>query len=230
MEALFAHCASFVSSSYPLWISVFVAGLVGSLSHCSFMCAPLVAAQTLQLEGQKAPRSTIHSYHAGRMTTYATLGGMAVLLSHMLFSGKVQPYADGLLMIAGVTFITSALFPRNTHGCGPAQNSRVMRWVNETLSDMRLVLYVRGLMMGFMPCGMVYAVLLTAATLEHPLEGMAVMMMFGLATTPLLQLASVGSLKLNRRHPRFSTTAGRSVMAINGLFLCGLGLNLISMH
>lgn len=213
----------------PLFLSVAVAGLVGSISHCSVMCSPLVAAQMLDMKKRKQSQYIILYYHAGRIVTYMLLGSAAFGFSHWLFSGGLQHFSSAMLLAAGVLFLSSARLPRKTHHCCSKKTQR-LQWYIERLRLPMLIYFLRGVLMGFMPCGMIIAVLMAVATLTHLYEAMLAMVVFGLTTVPVLQLAGYGSLRLSRRYPVMSQKAGRVVMACNGLFLCGLGLNLVSVN
>ncbi len=229
MQYFLVQCSELLSTGFPVWLSVMLAGLIGGLSHCSVMCAPLVSAQMLQLRDRHQPQTIMYYYHAGRITTYAMLGVVAVTMSQWVFSGSMRPYANLMLVAAGITFMVSAAQPRKTHhgGCQTVQNmqDRLSRFV-----PVRWGYYLRGLMMGAMPCGMLYAVLLLVATRDHVAEAALVMLAFGLTTVPILQLTGYGALRLSRNYPAISMRFGRGVMALNGLFLCGLGLNLVSVY
>ena len=209
-------------------MTALLAGLVGSLSHCSVMCAPIVAAQMVALRTNKHPQYAMGYYHAGRISTYVGMGVAALYLSTWVFSGALQHYANILLIIAGMGFVVSAAKPSRTHHCTPS-----LPWVQRMLAPIRsanVVHFLRGVLMGFMPCGMTLAMLILVATAPNAAVAASAMLLFGVATTPILHFVGLGSLQLSKRHPEFSSRAGRSVMALNGLFLCGLGLNLVRVY
>lgn len=229
MENFLIQCSNILPTEMPLLISVMLAGFIGSLTHCSVMCAPLTAAQMLTLHERKMPQNTIYYYHAGRISTYMLLGMAAVMVSHWIFSGALHLYTDTLLIVAGITFIISAVSPRKAHRCCSSKAQTTARLIHR-LPFISLAYYLRGMLMGFMPCGMIVAVLLSVATLNHPINAAFVMLIFGITTVPILQLSGYGVLSLHQYYPTLSVKTGRSVMALNGLFLCGLGLNLVSVH
>jgi sulfite exporter TauE/SafE len=219
METLLSQCSALIFGHMPLIASVLVAGLVGSATHCSVMCAPMAAANMLSLREHRKPQSTMLYYHAGRIGTYVALGITATLASRWVFSGALERYTHILLVLAGIMFIASALMPRKTHKC--TQSTSATR--SDTFSYL-----ARGAAMGFMPCGMIYAVLLSVATLGNAPQAALVMFVFGLSTAPMLQLAGFGALKFNRTFPTLTARASRSVMALNGLFLCVLGSGFVT--
>ncbi len=204
-----------------MFFSVLIAGLIGSATHCSVMCGPMAAANMLALREARKPQSTIVYYHAGRISTYIMLGVIAVTASRFVFSGTLERYTHLLLLLAGALFISSALMPRKTHKC--------TKMASASRSD-HFAYFSRGAAMGLMPCGMTYAVLLSVPTLEHAPQAALIMLVFGLSTTPMLQLAGFGALTFNRTFPTLFAGASRSLMALNGLFLCGLGSGLVSIR
>lgn len=215
-----------MGDDFPLFISVMIAGVVGSITHCSLMCSPLVATQMLQLDATKRSTRGIYSYHAGRILTYSVMGLVSVLAAQWVFAGGLSNVTHIALLMAGAGFVVSAALPRKTHGACCTQKTRFASL--ETLLPQQMVLFLRGMAMGTMPCGMTLSVLLVVATLANPVEAMIAMALFGLSTTPMLQLSGLGALRLKRRYPHATVATGRGIMALNGLFLCSLGLNIVS--
>lgn len=78
---------------------------------------------------------------------------------------------------------------------------------------------VRGAFLGFMPCGLLYAALMMAATLANPVSGMLAMFLFTLGTIPALLLASAGADFLSRKKQSLFSNIGRAMMAFNGFSL-----------
>jgi hypothetical protein len=75
-----------------------------------------------------------------------------------------------------------------------------------------------GLLWGWLPCGLVYAVLGTALLTGSALDGAAVMLAFGLGTVPNLVLAGFGARSLQ------SMTRKRPVRIAAGTLVLGFGL------
>lgn len=103
----FVHCQSVVVSHEGLVTSLFLAGLLGSITHCVGMCGPFVLAQTIaRLDALPAAKmrefhrlagGALVPYHLGRATTYALLGAGAAEL------------AEGAIAFAGLRWISGAL-------------------------------------------------------------------------------------------------------------------------
>jgi len=229
LEQLWTQCSVIMPANTPLLLAVFVAGLVGSASHCSVMCSPAVMSQMLDLQSQKQSQLPMLFYHLGRIATYALLGVLSYLLADMVFGTALPRMSNALLLVAGATFLASAMLPRKTHRCC-SDNIKGLYAVLERLRSVYAIYTVRGVLMGFMPCGLLISVLLLASTSDHVLTAAVIMILFGAATVPVLQLAGYGSLSLGRKFPHFSAKLGRASMAMNGLFLCAIGLNLVKLH
>lgn len=223
---IFADCSSYFNAHTPALLSLALAGLLGSITHCSVMCSALTASQLIEMKTNNQPTRLIAAYHAGRIITYSLLGIMAMLAGQWLFSAASQSWMRGLLFMAGIIFVVSALRPRQTHACCSHSLQGLLRRIT-TLRQPHTIYALRGLLMGFMPCGLLVAALLLAATLPTPWHAALGMALFGLATTPMLQLAGIGALRVSNHYPHTARIAGRGAMTLNGLLLCALSMQLI---
>jgi sulfite exporter TauE/SafE len=80
-----------------------------------------------------------------------------------------------------------------------------------------------GLVWGWLPCGLVYSVLLIAATSAKPVNGALVMIAFGFGTMPAMIMTGLGAAKLSQVMRRKSARVGL------GLLIVVLGLLTIAM-
>jgi len=213
MESLIAHCANLFAEHGGLLAVFFIGGLTGGFTHCLTMCGPIVASESISCgarcakscsKKETAQRALGLSYHLGRMTTYGALGFFAALLSKQLAALSFWPMlSTAMLVIAGAMFIASSL-----PGC-----------LHSLFNPTGALTYLRGVMLGFMPCGLLYAALMMAATLANPLAGMLAMWLFVLGTVPALLVASVGAELATQRWRGVMGNVGRVMMAVNGLSL-----------
>lgn len=189
-----------------MFVGFFLGGLMGSLSHCLVMCGPVVACQSACGGGcgKRMEAASQWQYHTGRFFTYGALGFVAALLSQQIAAAPYWSTLSGAMMlVAGGLFLLSACFP-NRHGVvGRAPRNG----------------FLRGALMGFMPCGLIYAALMMAATLANPLAGMLAMWLFVLGTLPALVMASGAAALLAQRWKEIIPRMGRAGMAFNGLAL-----------
>lgn len=214
-------------SVYPL---LFVSGLLGGFGHCTGMCGPLVGTFSLCL-GERRQFPSHLLYHLGRITTYGVIGGAAGLAGAFLGIaaglGRVQQavaIGAGLLVIlAGLAL--GGWLPRQRSASvagGPAGlYARIARFLEE--SDAPGIFYPMGLILGLLPCGLVYAALLTAARAGMEagtpasgfLRGFLAMTLFGAGTIPSLLLVgrAIGFLGLRMRKRLYRASAAMVVFA-----------------
>ncbi len=206
METLLSHCTLLFSEHGNVFFTFFLGGLTGSFTHCLIMCAPVVACQSAcgGSCGKRLSNAAQWQYHLGRLMIYGALGFFAAL-----FAAQFTAYTNwnalssGMMIAAGALFVGSAIFP---------QTHPLLRFVPQNG-------FLRGVMMSFMPCGLIYAALMMAATLAHPMQGMIAMWLFVLGTIPALLIASGSAAALAKHWQQFMQTAGRFGMAFNGLAL-----------
>ncbi len=216
-------------------------GLLGSLGHCVGMCTPvtlLLSRPARGAEGGPVRRGWLVLLHLGRLSTYALLGALAGALGHLLsaWRASLQP-VQGLvaLLLAGVLgYMAGAvagwvppletLWAGWTGRWGQAVRRALARPVSSTLRA-----YGLGLLWGLLPCGLVYAALLLAATTGHPLWAAGGMLLFGLGTLPVM--AGVGWLAVRgdlQQRERWRKAAALLLllfgvqMALRGLAAWGL--------
>jgi uncharacterized protein len=214
MEALLAHCTAAFSHAGGLFAVFFLGGLMGSLTHCLVMCGPVVACQSACGGGcgKRMSGASQWQYHVGRLVTYGALGFFAALLSKQIAAASYWPKLSAAMMVmAGILFLLSALMP-NRH-----------KLLAITPSNG----FLRGVLMSFMPCGLIYAALMMAATMANPLAGMFAMWLFVLGTIPALLIASGSAALLAGKWKEMMGGIGRFGMAFNGLTLLVLAVTTV---
>ena len=198
--------------------SLFVAGLAGSL-HCLAMCGPLLLAFRQVREGPVRVGREVEErrmgaalvdalgYHAGRIWTYGVLGLVAGWLGSQLRVGAAtmgwqRPLgvAAGLFVLVAGLAAFGALpgfrLPSSfAGGCVAAVSRRP--WLAALVRARQPLLL--GAVMGLIPCGLVYAVLVVAAAMPTPWHSALAMVAFGVGTLPALTALVVGSLAIPRR-------------------------------
>jgi len=204
MEALLVNCSGAFSQHGNLFTMFFLGGVTGSITHCLAMCGPVIACQSACNGGCKnrMSQSSQWQYHFGRLITYGLLGFFAALLSRQFMTGSYWPEISAAMMVmAGGIFLLSSLLP-NSH-----------KFLSYAPSNG----FLRGVLMSFMPCGLIYAALMMAATLTNPLAGMFAMWLFVLGTIPALLVASGSATILVAKWQKIIHRIGRLGMAFNGL-------------
>lgn len=206
MEALLARCSAAFSQGEGMFAVFFLGGLMGSLTHCLVMCGPVVACQSACGGGcgKRMSAASQWQYHFGRLMTYGALGFFAALLSKQLAAASYWPTLSAtMIVMAGGLFLLSAILP-NQH---------------PLLAYTPKNGFLCGVLMSFMPCGLIYAALMMAATLTNPLAGMFAMWLFVLGTIPALLVASGSAAMLAVKWQEMMRGIGRFGMAFNGLTL-----------
>ena len=201
-----------------VYLLIFASGFFGGFGHCIGMCGPIVASYCVVMEEKRFLPHFLYNY--GRMTTYVLLGGL------MGFSGafigtieSLQLVQKIVMIIAGIAIIVIGLglagwlpfFDRFRQSSGGGRFAQLFSgWVKNIFSGKLPVgaFYPMGMVLGCIPCGLVYAALITTATVGMEAEnelmglmkGFLLMLLFGLGTMPSLllfgRLINVISIKM----------------------------------
>lgn len=188
-------------------LAALMAGLLGG-AHCAAMCGGIVSL-TCAPGPAGAARSRFYplAYNAGRVFSYVAAGALAGALGQAGMALRGDALAQHLLMfLMGATLLVVAL---NVAGVTPVTRGieaagsflwRRVQPVSRHFLPVTTPLQALGLGMlwGWLPCGMVYAVLLTALASGNAGEGALILAAFGLGTLPNLLLigAAVGRARL----------------------------------
>ena len=180
----------------PIYSIVFSTALLGS-GHCIGMCGPIVAALSLAKPGREQGLFFNIFYNAGRLTTYICIGIVAGWVGSLLNTTQTFTLVShGILILADLFVIaiglkTSGLFTRMAfiHLEFPGSVSILTRSVAKLQKlPATTAAFPVGLIMGFLPCGFLYAIALAAAGRGSVVEGGLIMLSFGLGTLPALFL------------------------------------------
>jgi sulfite exporter TauE/SafE len=211
------------------YLSAFLVGLLGGV-HCVGMCGGIVSAMTLGIGGN-AQRSLARifpfhiAYNLGRIVSYTVAGGLMGGLGIMLASFMPVYLAQQLLLaVAGVFMILLGLYLGGwLMWLSRLEQAGSVLWKRlEPLGRKLLpVRHVRqalllGLLWGWLPCGLVYSVLIWSVSAGSVQQGSLLMLSFGLGTLPnLLAMGIVaGKLVQFMRLPRVRKLAGFAVLML----------------
>jgi sulfite exporter TauE/SafE len=175
-------------------------------------------------------------YNLGRATTYSLIGGAAGLVGSFLgVAAALAPFQKAVTFGAGALVVLLGLslggwLPRLSafHGSGdpPGLARRILRFAGENGGDG--VFYPVGLVLGFLPCGLVYAALLAAAKAgmdasgpaEAFLRGFLGLAAFGAGTMPALLLIGKAAAFLGpRMRAGFSRASAALVILAGAVFI-----------
>ena len=222
-------CMHDITVSHGLPLSLFIAGLVGGFTHCVAMCGPFVLSQTGHIE--KIRDSILLPYHLGRITTYTVL---AVLLASVLNLAflflPIRAYIIApVLMTAGLIFVIGA-FPSLGRLFPWLVDLRVSvpyRFLSKgfaRLSENKGVFqkFFMGMLLGFVPCGMIVAALMAATTAPSAMQAGIAMAAFGLGTMPALIVTASSGQILKRKFPRTMQRVSQGLMVWSAIWLFAL--------
>jgi len=226
----------------------FIVGLTGSL-HCLGMCGPLILAWSLRYRtasqaGSQDMGSFIYSgalshhlaFHAGRIATYGVLGAVVAGLFRSLEVHRFSmQYRAGFAVVSGIVLIGLGLvifgtlpLPRFVTSVFSPQASvfgkRLARLADYGNPGSKMLL---GVLAGFLPCGLTWAMLVAAASTLSPVRGLATMVAFGMGTIPALLAAGVSASLLSARTRLLGERTAAIFIVIMGILLAVRGLGVI---
>ena len=165
-----------------------MAGLAGSL-HCVGMCGGLVTAST-------KTTFDIALYQVGRLLGYLFLGFIMGSVGSIFKLNTLHPSLNYLpsLLIGGMFILwgLSSLRGKSFHLPLPRFLQRLYQrsWMNVVnLKATSLRSFFTGLITLFLPCGLLYGVILSSLALQSPLLSMLSMLFFWIGTLPSMMLA-----------------------------------------
>lgn len=226
------------------WLAVmWMAGLLGSIGHCAGMCGPIVASFGLAQArhgGRAWPRHVV--FQLGRISTYTVLGGIIGFLGGFARLQTVQdmheccrPEGQALLAAQawpwqvwvklGIGFLMLLLglamaLGRRADGLMEFPMPRpIQRFLGQGLKWGGAP-YLLGLAWGFIPCGLVYMMLLKALEAGSWRMGAAGMAAFGLGNMPVLMGLGLAATRL-----RQSWRTG--LLRLGGVLVGGMGVSII---
>jgi sulfite exporter TauE/SafE len=220
-------------------VPIFVVGLLGSV-HCAGMCGGIVGALSVapavgrpvpvRVAAARRPAANVAAYNAGRIGSYMVAGALAGGLAQGAQAVAHLPALQaGAYWIANLMLAALGLYLMDAwRGLARLEQGGRIVWrgVQPLLRkvgplDRPARMFVAGGLWGWLPCGMVYSVLVTAMLSGSAVRGALVMLAFGLGTLPmLLGLGLVGArLRGWLASPRVRLGCGVLVLAFGLLGL-----------
>lgn len=202
-------------------IMIFLLGFTSGFGHCVGMCGGIVLTYSVNLTNNDPSSSGRFSriwphvlYNGGRMITYMFLGGIFALAgSTFMFASTAFNYQSVLQIFAGVVMVYMAFdllnwIPKILPKWSTDENP-FRRLTHNLLRQVdRSNIFILGVVLGFLPCGVVYAAGVKAASTGNIALGMLTMMTFALGTFPAMMLMGISAQwitgKFKRRVFKFS--------------------------
>lgn len=219
------------------YITAFLVGLLGGV-HCVGMCGGIVGALCLGLDdglnktAQQNFKKTfpfLLLYNTGRISSYTLagilMGSIGWLGSHLITLYSIQ---QTLEIIAAVFMLALGLYIAGWW----KGLAKIERWGGKVIWQRlepigRKFMPVRsyphalflGLVWGWLPCGLIYSVVIWTISTQSPLEGGLLMLSFGLGTLPNLLLMGVFASTLTQfiQQSWVRQVAGMLIMAFAGV-------------
>lgn len=236
-----------MTNDFTLIFSLISLGFFGGFTHCVGMCGPFVLTQvsnSLQKtsldnfsEFKRLKNLALLPYHLGRITTYSLIGFCCSFLTtnvQQLIGFKI--FSALFLLIAALIFL-NLLFDKKLQILGKIR----LRFKSKFLEDATVFLtkkisflfqnpqgiqgYFLGIILGFIPCGLLYAAFLIAGSFSNSIWAAIGMIFFGISTFPSLFLTACGGHVFSKI-PEFKFIA-KAVILVNVITLALMSVKLI---
>lgn len=215
-------------------LSALLVGLFGGV-HCVGMCGGIVGALTLGVSpvwrhGVVSMLPYHLAYNLGRIASYTLAGALAGGLSGALFELTSVHQAQLVLQLfAGLFMVALGLYLAGWwRGLARIERAGGVFWRRlEPLGRRFLPVtspaqaFGVGLVWGWLPCGLVYSVLVWALASGSALDGALLLLSFGIGTLPTLLLMGVAAARIGRfvHRPWPRRIAGGLVMLFGVMML-----------
>lgn len=213
-------------------LAAFLVGVLGG-THCFGMCGGIVGVLSsgLSLELQTSRWRLVAAqlaYNSGRISSYVFAGVLLGLFGQQLGEANLlQGFPVGSVIAAVFMILFGIYLAGWWHSLLWLERAGAHLWkyiepLGRRYIPVRSVgqAFLLGLVWGWLPCGMVYAVLALALTSGSGSAGGTLMLVFGLGTLPALLTMGLAVNTLGRwiRAPRVRLLAGVVVMVM-GVFM-----------
>ncbi len=213
---------------------MFTIGFTGGFGHCIGMCGPIVTSYSLAITNRSIFPHIL--YNLGRLSTYALLGGILGFTGSFVgITGHFKEIQKAIMIIAGGLIVLMGLGMLGWFSPIKYLENKISLFpiISKTLNSFSrepktALFYPMGILMGFLPCGIVYAALIAAARQgmeadSHTagmLSGAVLMLAFGLGTVPpLLILGKVIHIIGIRMRARFYMVSAVIMMVMGVIFI-----------
>jgi sulfite exporter TauE/SafE len=213
--------------------AAFLVGLTGFV-HCAAMCGGIVSVITTKSASTgSTPWAHLLLYNTGRILSYSLAGFVAGALGQWLLAWLPASQAlvaakiiIGLFLIALGLHITGYLPVLSVLEKAGSLFWRLIEPFGRRFIPVKhwhQALFI-GMLWGWLPCGLVYAVLVWAMASASALQGALLMASFGLGTLPALIVLGATSHSLSRlnKKPWLRVIAGTLVILLGVWYLLSL--------
>lgn len=199
-------------------LAALLAGLLGG-GHCAGMCGG-IAGMLVARGGGRWQLQACH--HVGRIGSYAVIGGIAGTVGEVaLFADRILPVQQVLWWLAQAMLLAVGLYlaglwqgVRHIEALGGGVWRSLSAHLPALLpADTPGKALLAGAVWGWLPCGLVYTLVVTALASGSGPQGALILLVFGLGTLPNVWL--IGSTARWRiwRRPGMRRAAGLLLVA-----------------
>jgi uncharacterized protein len=181
------------------YAAAFIVGLLGGV-HCAGMCGGIVGALTMGLPAALRARPVsmlpfLLAYNAGRVLSYGAAGALMGGLGYLAVQLVAVHHAQRVLQsLAGLFMVSLGLYLGGWwRGLARIEQAGVGLWryihpLGRRLLPVRTApqALLLGALWGWLPCGLVYSVLIWAMTAGSARAGGLLLLSFGIGTLPTL--------------------------------------------
>ena len=212
-------------------LAALLTGLLGS-AHCLGMCGGIsgLFAMHSSARGLRTQLPLALTYNLGRLASYMVLGyAVAAVGSRFVdvipkLAGPVRLIAGAVIILIGLQIAFDLRLLAFLERMGGAVWERVAPFSRRLLPVTNVPRALGlGLLWGLLPCGLVYSVLLVAASSGAAANGAMIMIAFGVGTTPAMLLTGLGAARLSQLMQQKRTRLGA------GLLIVALGIVTLAM-
>jgi len=205
------------------YLVAFLMGLVSSL-HCIGMCGSIIGTLTLSLSPDIRHKKSlllpfVLNYNLGRIASYTVAGALAGLIQSLAVTHLSEIHGHPILQILSAIIMASAglyiagWFPRFAYieKLGLHFWKRIEPYGRKLIPvKNRSQAFLFGMVWGWLPCGLVYAALVLAATAGDVAKSAFTMLAFGLGTLPAVMGVGImaGILTRLSKMQRFKQAIG----------------------
>jgi sulfite exporter TauE/SafE len=204
----------------PLIAAIFLASLLGSM-HCAGMCGAFLAFAVTPGEEPVSKGALQAAYHLGRLATYTTLGAVAGTVGHAVDLGgsmaglqrTAAALAGTMMVVFGLLAVLRVIGVKLPRLPVPPIMERALVSGHRAAFDLPPLgrAGATGLLTTLLPCGWLYAFVITAAGTASPARGALAMLVFWAGTLPALIALGTGIQSLTgplrRRLPLITSLA-----------------------
>ena len=216
------------SGVWALVAAVFAASVLGSL-HCVGMCGAFVVVAVSDARKTTSGVGLHAAYHGGRLLTYSALGVIAGAIGSAVDIGGsyIGLQYTAAMLAGGAMILFGGVTLARIHGLRTprAPVPKALQGLSSRAHAfaMRREPWMRALLIGMcttrLPCGWLYAFVVTAAGTGHPLLGSLTMAVFWCGTLPAMVTLGVGAKRLTGAIGAYLPTVTTCVVMLVGLWM-----------